>query len=112
MRRIPVFFGIPLAAVIGLMAVACAPPPAEKAVVITSPKANTTVKSPLLVTGTASLSHGDFHLQILDAANHVLVDQSVLASCASPCRGTFSATLSFLAAPGTVRLYAYRPSPK
>jgi Immunoglobulin-like domain of bacterial spore germination len=113
MRRIPVVLGVPLLVVAAILIAACAPPPpTQKAVIITSPKSLATVKSPLVVTGTAELSGGNFRLQILDAANHILADQAVQASCTTNCRGTFSATLSFVAVPGTIRLYAYRAAPK
>jgi hypothetical protein len=112
MRRIPVLLGLPLLMVGALLAACAPPPPAQKAVIITSPKSLATVKSPLRVTGTADIFEGTFRLQVVDVANHVLVDQQVKASCGTGCRGTFDTTLTFFAWPGTIRLYAYRPSPK
>jgi len=112
MSRLRSFVPLSLLGVAALALVACVPPPQEKAIVITSPKPLQTVKSPLRVTGTADVFEGTFRLQVLDAANHVLVDRQVVASCGTGCRGTFDVTLTFTAAPGTVHMFAYRFSPK
>jgi len=112
MTRLRSLVPLCLLAVVGFALAACVPPAPQKAIIISSPKPLQTVKSPLRVTGTADVFEGTFRLQVLDVANHVLVDRQVVASCGTNCRGTFDVTLTFTAAPGTVRLYAYRASPK
>ncbi|MFL5711907.1 MAG: GerMN domain-containing protein [Chloroflexota bacterium] len=63
------------------------------------------------VSGNADVFEATFRITILDGAGKPLVDDQVMASCGTGCRGTFSTTLSYKVGKaqwGTLR--AYEPS--
>jgi hypothetical protein len=63
------------------------------------------------VSGNAEVFEATFRIMILDGAGNALVDDQVMASCGTGCRGTFSTTLNYTigkAQWGTLR--AYEPS--
>jgi len=60
------------------------------------------------VAGNADVFEATFRLAILDGSGKVLVDQQVMASCGSGCRGTFQQTVAYTigkAQWGTLRVY-------
>jgi hypothetical protein len=59
------------------------------------PAFNAAIGNPAHVTGNANVFEATFRIAILDATGKVLVDQQVLASCGSGCRGTFDVTLAY-----------------
>jgi hypothetical protein len=63
------------------------------------------------ISGNADVFEATFRITILDAGGTPLVDDQVMASCGTGCRGTFSTTLSYKVGKaqwGTLR--AYEPS--
>jgi germination protein M len=65
------------------------------------------------VSGNADVFEATFRVTILDAAGTPLVDDQVMASCGTGCRGTFSTTLSYKVGKGQWgTLRAYEPSAK
>ena len=65
------------------------------------------------ITGNANVFEAAFRIALLDANGAILLDQPVLASCGTGCRGTFDVTLRYTVANGqwgTMR--AYTPSAK
>jgi hypothetical protein len=65
------------------------------------------------VSGNADVFEATFRVAILDASGKSLVDQQVMATCGTGCRGTFDVTMSYTVAKGqwgTLRVY--NPSAK
>ena len=63
------------------------------------------------VSGNADVFEATFRVTILDASGTPLVDDQVMASCGTGCRGTFSTTLSYKVGKGQWgTLRAYEPS--
>ena len=66
------------------------------------------IGNPARVTGNANVFEATFRVAILDAAGKVLVDEQVMATCGTGCRGTFDVTLKYTvtkAQYGTLRAY-------
>ena len=64
--------------------------------------------NPGRVTGNANVFEATFRIALLDAAGKTLVDQQVMATCGTGCRGTFETTLNYTVAKaqwGTLRVY-------
>jgi spore germination protein GerM len=71
------------------------------------------IGNPGKITGNANVFEAQFRIAILDASGKTLVDEPVMATCGSGCRGTFAVTLSYTVGKaqwGT--LHAYDPSEK
>lgn len=69
--------------------------------------------NPGRVTGNANVFEATFRIALLDAAGKTLVDQQVMATCGTGCRGTFDVTLSFTVVKGQYgTLRVYNPSAK
>ena len=69
--------------------------------------------NPGRVAGNADVFEATFRVAILDAAGKTLVDQQVMATCGSGCRGTFDLTLRYAVTKGQWgTLHAYNPSAK
>jgi hypothetical protein len=69
--------------------------------------------NPAHVTGSADVFEATFRVAILDGSGKVLVDQQVMATCGTGCRGTFDTTVAYPIAKaqyGTLRVY--EPSAK
>lgn len=63
------------------------------------------------VSGNADVFEATFRITILDAADQPLVDEQIMASCGTGCRGTFSTTLAYKVGKGQWgTLRAYEPS--
>ncbi len=65
------------------------------------------------VAGNANVFEATFRIAILDAAGKTIVDQQVMATCGTGCRGTFDVTLPYTVSKaqwGTLRVY--NPSAK
>ena len=56
--------------------------------------------NPGRVSGNADVFEATFRVAILDAAGKSLVDQQVMATCGTGCRGTFDVTLSYTVSKG------------
>jgi spore germination protein GerM len=66
------------------------------------------IGNPARVTGNANVFEATFRVAILDAAGKTLVDEQVMATCGTGCRGTFDVTLKYTIAKaqyGTLRAY-------
>lgn len=60
------------------------------------------------VAGNANVFEATFRVAVLDAAGKILVDQQVMATCGTGCRGTFDVTLPYTVGKGqygTLRAY-------
>lgn len=60
------------------------------------------------VAGNADVFEATFRAAVLDAAGKILVDQQVMATCGTGCRGTFDITLHYTVSKGqwgTLRVY-------
>jgi sporulation and spore germination protein/immunoglobulin-like protein involved in spore germination len=60
------------------------------------------------VSGNADVFEATFRVAVLDGSGKVLIDQQVMASCGSGCRGTFQQTVAYTigkAQWGTLRVY-------
>ncbi len=58
--------------------------------------------------GNADVFEATFRVRVVDAGGKTLVDQQVMASCGSGCRGTFSTTVDYVVGKGqwgTLRAY-------
>jgi hypothetical protein len=65
------------------------------------------------VTGNANVFEATFRVAILDASGESLVDQQVMATCGTGCRGTFDVSLDYAVAKGQWgTLHAYDLSAK
>lgn len=63
--------------------------------------------------GNADVFEATFRVMLLDAAGAALVDQQVMATCGTGCRGTFDLSLSYTVARGQYgMLRVYNPSAK
>ena len=58
------------------------------------------IGNPAKVSGNANVFEATFRVAILDAAGKTLVDQQVMATCGTGCRGTFDATLTYTVTKG------------
>ncbi len=66
------------------------------------------IGNPARVTGNANVFEATFRVAILDAAGKTLVDEQVMATCGTGCRGTFDTTLTYTVSKaqyGTLRAY-------
>jgi hypothetical protein len=66
------------------------------------------IGNPARVTGNANVFEAQFRVAILDASGKTLVDQQVMATCGTGCRGTFAVTLDYTVSKaqyGTLRAY-------
>lgn len=64
--------------------------------------------NPGRVAGNANVFEATFRIALLDAVGKTLLDQQVMATCGTGCRGTFDTTLSYTVAKaqwGTLRVY-------
>jgi spore germination protein GerM len=64
--------------------------------------------NPGRVTGNANVFEAAFRIAIIDGAGKTLVDQQVMATCGTGCRGTFDVTLKYTVSKaqyGTLRAY-------
>ena len=69
--------------------------------------------NPGRVTGSANVFEATFRVAVVDAAGKTLVDQQVMATCGTGCRGTFDVTLPYTVAKGQWgTLHAYNLSAK
>ena len=59
-----------------------------------------TIGNPVRIIGNASVFEATFRLALLDANGAVLVDQQVMATCGTGCRGTFDVTLRYAVSQG------------
>jgi germination protein M len=80
------------------------------AIFVESPTVDETVKSPLLVWGTANTFEAVFWLQVQTPGGTKLLRQRVMATSGSGTRGTFRVRLSFTPQGGAGRLVAYEIS--
>jgi len=65
------------------------------------------------VAGNANVFEATFRVAVLDAGGKTLVDEQVMATCGSGCRGTFNTTLDYVVGKGQWgTLRAYEPSAK
>jgi germination protein M len=65
--------------------------------------------NPGRVSGNANVFEATFRIALLDAAGKTLVDQQVMATCGTGCRGTFDVTLRYTVSKGqwgTLRAYS------
>jgi hypothetical protein len=70
------------------------------AIFVDRPAWGAALGNPGRVTGNANVFEATFKIQLLDAGGHVLVDQQVMATCGTGCRGTFDTTLHYTVAKG------------
>jgi hypothetical protein len=69
--------------------------------------------NPGRVSGNADVFEATFRIAVLDAAGKTLVDQQVMATCGTGCRGTFDVTVRYTVSKGQWgTLRAYNPSAK
>ena len=60
------------------------------------------------MSGLANVFEATFRVRLLDAADGIIADQQVMASCGTGCWGTFTAQVSYSVASaqwGTLRVY-------
>ncbi|MEP6639258.1 MAG: GerMN domain-containing protein [Chloroflexota bacterium] len=78
------------------------------AIFVDRPVYGAALGNPGRVAGNADVFEATFRVAIIDASGKTLVDQQVMASCGTGCRGTFDVTLSYTVAKGqygTLRVY-------
>lgn len=78
------------------------------AIFVDRPAYGAALGNPGPVAGNADVFEAQFRLAILDGSDKVLVDQPVMASCGSGCRGTFQQSVGYTigkAQWGTLRVY-------
>lgn len=66
------------------------------------------IGNPAKVSGNANVFEAQFRIAILDASGKTLVDEPVMATCGTGCRGTFAVTLDYTVSKaqyGTLRVY-------
>ena len=83
------------------------------AIFVDRPAFGAALVNPGHVSGNADVFEATFRVAILGAAGKSLVDQQVMATCGTGCRGTFDVTISYTVAKGqwgTLRVY--NPSAK
>lgn len=80
------------------------------AIFVDRPAYRAAIGNPAKVSGNANVFEATFRVAILDASGKTLVDEMVMATCGTGCRGTFSVTLDYTVAKaqyGTLRAYNY-----
>jgi spore germination protein GerM len=83
------------------------------AIFVDRPAFGAALVNPGHVSGNADVFEATFRVAILDASGKSLIDQQVMATCGTGCRGTFDVTMSYTVAKGqwgTLRVY--NPSAK
>jgi germination protein M len=83
------------------------------AMFVDRPAYGAALPNPGRVTGNADVFEATFRIAILDASGTSIVDQQVMATCGTGCRGTFDVSLAYTVAKGqwgTLRVY--NPSAK
>ncbi len=83
------------------------------AIFVDRPAYGAAIGNPGKVSGNANVFEAQFRVAIIDGSGKTLVDQPVMASCGTGCRGTFSVTLPYAVGKaqwGT--LHVYDPSEK
>lgn len=78
------------------------------AIFVDRPAWGAALPHPARVTGLANVFEAQFRIALLDAADRVLVDRPVMATCGTGCWGTFDVTLAYDVAKaqwGTLRVY-------
>ena len=58
-------------------------------ILVTSPTLNQTVRSPVLIRGSANVFEANVGIQILDADGEIITETFTTATCGTGCRGTF-----------------------
>ena len=84
------------------------PVTASSAIEVLSPAMNTSVSSPVVVSGTADVFEATVSIRILDANDNVIADTFTTATCGSGCRGDFEAEVPFLVEteqPGVIQVF-------
>jgi len=80
------------------------------AILIESPLYQSTVTSPVRITGTANVFEATFHVDIVDWDGLILAEETVMATSGSGTRGTFDVTIPFKlrkAGPGSIIAFTY-----
>ena len=83
------------------------------AIFVDRPAYGAALGNPGRVTGNADVFEATFRIAIFDSAGKTILDQQVMATCGTGCRGTFDVTLKYdvpKAQWGTLRVY--NPSAK
>lgn len=75
-------------------------------ILVDQPQPDTTVTSPLTVTGESDTYEAVLELELVDAGGQVLASEVVMATSGTGTWGTFEATLTFEAEPGPLTLRA------
>jgi germination protein M len=78
------------------------------AIFVDRPASGAAIGNPARVAGSADVFEATFRVTLLDGGGRTLVDQQVMASCGSGCRGTFDVTLKYDVAKaqwGTLRVW-------
>ncbi|HEV7810294.1 MAG TPA: Gmad2 immunoglobulin-like domain-containing protein [Candidatus Limnocylindrales bacterium] len=78
------------------------------AIWVDRPADGAAIGNPARVTGSADVFEAAFRIAVLDGSGKVLVDQQVMATCGTGCRGTFDTTIAYTIAKaqyGTFRVY-------
>jgi hypothetical protein len=83
------------------------------AIFVDRPAYGAALGNPGRVSGNADVFEATFRVTVLDASGKSLVDQQVMATCGTGCRGTFDAMPSYTVAKGQYgTLRVYNPSAK
>jgi hypothetical protein len=80
------------------------------AIFVDRPAYRAAIGNPAKVSGNSNVFEATFRIAILDASGKTLVDEMVMATCGTGCRGTFSVTLDYTVSKaqyGTLRAYNY-----
>ena len=87
---------------------------ARGGILVKEPLANTKVRSPLTISGEASVFEAALIWQVTDTAGRVLASGFVTASAGAPAKGTFSITATFQDPPSDIIGFAevFTRSPK
>ncbi len=80
------------------------------AIFVERPAVGDRVASPLVVQGTANTFEAQFMIRVRDASGTTLVEESVMATSGSGTRGTFNATMRFIAPSSSIVLELFEPS--
>ena len=81
------------------------------AIFVDEPAWGSVIPNPLRLAGTADVFEANFHVRLLAPDGRSLADGPVMATCGTGCRGTFDATIPYVAtAPGPATLQVYEPS--
>jgi len=84
----------------------------EPAITISSPKSGETVRSPLVVSGTARVFEGALVIVVKDAGGKVLATRPAQATIGAPERGTYKVEVTFAVSTtqaGTVEAFTHSP---